>query len=74
MAGYPGSETLRIKASIRSWWANESGATAIEYALVCGIMGLAVLSIAAAGGALDALYNKLVQIVSALGGSMDEDG
>ncbi len=65
---------MRLRASIGSWWTNESGATAIEYALVCAIMGLAVLSIAAAGGALDNLYNKLVQIVSALGGSVEEDG
>lgn len=65
---------MRLRASIRCWWANESGATAIEYALICGIMGLAVLSVAAAGGALDALYDKLVQVVTALGGSVEEDG
>ena len=65
---------MQLKASIRSWWANESGATAIEYALVCGIMGLAVISIAAAGGALDNLYDKLVQVITALGGTVEEDG
>ncbi len=64
---------MQSRTSIRSYWANESGATAIEYALVCGIMGLAVLSVAAAGGALDGLYQKLVQIIFALGGTPDED-
>jgi Flp pilus assembly pilin Flp len=59
--------------SIRSYWANESGATAIEYALICGIMGLAVISVAAAGGALDGLYEKLMQVVGALGGAAEED-
>ena len=47
---------------------DERGATAIEYGLICGIIGVAVVSIAATGGALDALYDKMVDIVTALGG------
>lgn len=47
---------------------DERGATAIEYALVAGIMALAIISIAAAGGALDGLYNKLNEVITALGG------
>ena len=65
---------MRLRASIRAWWANESGATAIEYALICGIMGLAVISVAASGGALDNLYDRMLQVVTALGGSAEEDG
>ena len=64
---------MRLRASIRAWWANDSGATAIEYALICAIISLSVISIAAAGGALDALYDKLAKIVVALGGSVEED-
>ena len=63
---------MRLKASIRAWWANDSGATAIEYALICAIISLSVISIAAAGGALDALYDKLSKIVTALGGTVEE--
>jgi Flp pilus assembly pilin Flp len=46
----------------------EAGATAIEYALVCGIMGIALVSVAATGGALDLLYDKLMEIVTATDG------
>jgi len=64
---------VRQRASIRAWWANDSGATAIEYALICAIISLSVISIAAAGGALDSLYDKLAKIVIALGGTVEED-
>jgi Flp pilus assembly pilin Flp len=47
-------------------WADESGATAIEYALIVGIMSLVVVAIAATGGALDAVYQKVYNIIAAL--------
>jgi Flp pilus assembly pilin Flp len=54
---------------IRRFWSDEGGATAIEYALICGIIAVAVISIAATGGALDTLYTeKIANIISALGG------
>jgi Flp pilus assembly pilin Flp len=65
---------VKLMASFRAFRTDESGATAIEYALVASIMGLAVLSVAAAGGALDNLYDKLARVVAALGGTVEEDG
>lgn len=54
---------------LRRFRSDERGATAIEYGLVCGIIAVAVLTIAATGGALDTLYNQvLIKIASALGG------
>ena len=53
---------------IRRFLANQSGATAIEYGLVAGMMTIVVVSIAATGGALDGIYAKLQEIVAALGG------
>jgi pilus assembly protein Flp/PilA len=50
---------------------DERGATAIEYALICGIMSMALIAIAATGGALDSVYQRVSQIIGALGG--DED-
>ena len=53
---------------LRRFLTDERGATAIEYALVAGIMALAIISIAATGGALDGIYNRLIQIADALFG------
>ena len=44
---------------IRRFWADESGATAIEYALIVGIMSIVVVSIAATGGALTEVYERI---------------
>ncbi len=48
--------------------ADETGATAIEYGLICAIIGTCLLGIASTGGALDAVYDKVAAIASALGG------
>ena len=53
---------------IRRFWADESGATAIEYALIVGIMSIVVVSIAATGGALTSLYEEVRKIIAAMGG------
>ena len=54
--------------------ANERGATAIEYGLICGIIALAIVAIAATGGALDTMYNmKISNVISALGGGGGEE-
>ena len=53
---------------IRRFLAHEGGATAIEYGLVAGMMAVVVVAIAATGGALDGIYAKLREIVTALGG------
>jgi Flp pilus assembly pilin Flp len=52
----------------RHFLQDEAGATAIEYALVGGIMMLVVVSIASTGGALTAIYDEISLIVGALGG------
>ena len=58
------------QAVIRRFLANQCGATAIEYGLVAGMMTVVVVSIAATGGALDGIYEKLAAIVLALGGQV----
>jgi pilus assembly protein Flp/PilA len=52
--------------------ADERGATAIEYGLICGMIAVVVLGIAATGGAVDALYQKMAAIVAALIGGGSE--
>ncbi len=60
---------MRTKALIKRFLADEAGATAIEYALVLGIMSLAVVAIFATGGALDTLYSDRVSdLIDGLGG------
>jgi pilus assembly protein Flp/PilA len=59
---------------INRYLADESGATAIEYGLICGIIAVAVVAIAATGGALDTLYtDKIAKIIGALGGGGEEE-
>ena len=53
---------------IKRFLADESGATAIEYGLIIGIMAIAVFGIAASGGALAAIYDKVRLIIAAIGG------
>jgi pilus assembly protein Flp/PilA len=53
---------------MKRFWAEEAGATAIEYGLIAGIMSVVVMGIAATGGALSALYERISQIVAAMGG------
>jgi pilus assembly protein Flp/PilA len=48
--------------------ADESGATAIEYGLICAMIALVITAIAGAGGGLTNTYNKLSAIIAALGG------
>jgi pilus assembly protein Flp/PilA len=52
----------------RRFLADEKGATAIEYGLICGIIAVALVTIAATGGALDSLYNnKVANVIGAFG-------
>ena len=53
---------------IRRFRVDESGATAIEYALIVGIMSMAVFALAATGGALTNVYEKVSLIIAAIGG------
>lgn len=53
---------------IRRFWADQRGATAIEYGMIAGLMTVVVIGIAATGGALDSIYEKVRQIVIAMGG------
>jgi pilus assembly protein Flp/PilA len=59
---------VRQARPIRRLWSDESGATAIEYGLICAMIAVVVISIAGVGGGLTATYNKLSAIVTALGG------
>jgi Flp pilus assembly pilin Flp len=65
---------VRVFGLVRRFWSDQSAATAIEYALVCGIIAVAVVSIAATGGALDTMYNdKVARLIGALVGGGDGD-
>jgi pilus assembly protein Flp/PilA len=58
-----------VKAiSVRRFWSDESGATAIEYGLICAMISVVILGITAAGGGLQVTYNKLIAVITALGG------
>ena len=57
---------MRIRRHIRGLRTDESGATAIEYALICGIMGLALIAVAGTGGSLEVLWDRLAQVVDAV--------
>ena len=59
---------MRLRALIRRYWSDEQGATAIEYGLIAGIMAIVVMGIAATGGALTSIYQRVSDIVAALGG------
>ena len=48
---------------------HQAGATAVEYGLICGIIGAALLAIAGTGGALEAIYESLRAIVDAIIGA-----
>ena len=54
--------------TIRRFWADESGATAIEYGLICAMIALVITAIAGVGGGLTATYEKCRDIIAALGG------
>ena len=60
--------TVRVRATLSRLWADNSGATAIEYALVGGIMMVAVVGVIATGGALDSIYQRVYKIVAATNG------
>lgn len=60
---------------IRRYAADECGATAIEYALICAIIGTALIGIASTGGAVAGLYDRMLKIAVALaGGGGGDDG
>lgn len=53
---------------IGRFWADEKGATAIEYGLICGMITVALVAVAGVGGALDGAYEAMMQeIITALG-------
>ena len=49
--------------------ADESGATAIEYSLICAIMFLAVVAVSATGGSLETVYREVAKLIDPLGGN-----
>lgn len=59
---------MSLALAVRSFWRDERGATAIEYALIGGIMMLAVIAIAGTGGALATVYDRVRLLIGALGG------
>jgi pilus assembly protein Flp/PilA len=59
---------VAVRLTIRRLWADESGATAIEYGLICAMIAMVVIAIAGVGGGLTATYEKCRDIIAALGG------
>ena len=52
--------------SLRRFAADEAGATAIEYGLVAGLIGLAiVIAITSLSGSIDDLYNYIIATAGA---------
>jgi pilus assembly protein Flp/PilA len=60
--------------SISRFFADERGATAIEYGLICAMIAMVVIAIAGVGGGLTMTYDKLKDIISALGGGSNNGG
>ena len=52
-----------MRALAKRFWADENGATAIEYALIVGIISLAIVAIGATGGGVNTLYKEKVSKV-----------
>ncbi len=50
----------------RQYCKDESGATAIEYGLICTILLTALITISGTGGAVDNLYKALTAVVNAM--------
>ncbi len=67
---------LQSLVQIRRFLASETGATAIEYGLICGMIAVVVLGIASVGGAVNLLYEKMAAIAGAFvnGGSSGGSG
>ena len=57
-----------MRFTIRRFWADERGATAIEYGLICAMIATVVIAIAGVGGGLTVTYDKLNAVIEALGG------
>ena len=53
---------------IRRLWSDERGTTAIEYGLICAMIALVVISIAAVGGGLTVTWDKLQAVIAVFGG------
>ena len=55
--------------TIRRFWADESGATAIEYGLICAMIALVITAMVGVGGGLTGTYDRIRdKVVPALGG------
>ena len=59
---------MRLGPGFARFIADESGATAIEYALLAGMIAVIVIGIFATGGATNALYESLLAIGTAIAG------
>ncbi len=63
-----------MMGSIRNFWRDESGVTAIEYGLIAGLLSVVIIAaVTAAGGNLNAIFsvvcNKLKTAVTSGGGT-----
>jgi pilus assembly protein Flp/PilA len=65
---------VRRQVSIKSLLADEGGATAVEYGIICGMIAVVIVGMMAVGGGLTVTYNKLIAVVMALGGSSSNSG
>jgi pilus assembly protein Flp/PilA len=65
----------RLRTQMKRFVASEGGATAIEYGLICAMIAVVLLgSLAATGGAVSALYDKLSAIATAFVGGSSSGG
>jgi len=68
------SKGRRFRGLARRYWRGESGASAIEYALICAILMVALVGILAASGSTSALYNVFQLIIDAISGGGGDGG
>lgn len=68
---------MRMSPLLKRYRGNESGATAIEYAIIALMVTVALIGILSTGGAVEALYDSLLAIADAMteaNGGSDGDG
>ena len=63
---------MTIRAALTRFLSDQSGATAIEYALIAAMVAVVVISVAGTGGAVDALYETFGLATDALAGANAE--
>lgn len=60
-------------AAIVRFLHDEEGSTAVEYGLICTFIAIVIISMAGAGGALEAIYDMCRRVIAAVRGANTGD-